>query len=262
MVSTMEPPPVIALDAENAAASAASQRRPRAWPWSRLDLGHPLFKLAVVGALVAVTFGVAVSFQEPAETTNAIASSAPSASALLAPIQAPTASSIAVAAAPAREPDSAEPIDVDPEDAPVHHHGSSHKKVSVSHAPDAKAGDAVGYRDGEPVHMTLTIVDGKPVEVHTAAAFRRMKAAAARAGLSLVIVSGFRTMERQKELYADYRAGRGHLAALPGHSNHQSGHALDLAVADQKVRAWLEAHAAEFEFRRTIPSESWHWEHG
>jgi LAS superfamily LD-carboxypeptidase LdcB len=67
-------------------------------------------------------------------------------------------------------------------------------------------------------------------------------------------------MERQKELYADYLAGRGHLAALPGHSNHQSGHALDLAVSGPNVLAWLEAHAADFGFRRTVPKEPWHWE--
>ncbi len=37
--------------------------------------------------------------------------------------------------------------------------------------------------------------------------------------------------------YADYKEGRGHLAAVPGFSNHQSGQALDLAVdaGDQRI---------------------------
>jgi LAS superfamily LD-carboxypeptidase LdcB len=88
-----------------------------------------------------------------------------------------------------------------------------------------------------------------------------MRAAAQKANVSIVVVSGFRTMDRQRELYADYKEGRGHLAAVPGFSNHQSGQALDLAVQAPKVRAWLESHAADFGFRRTVPTEPWHWEH-
>lgn len=122
-------------------------------------------------------------------------------------------------------------------------------------------GRVTGYRDGRPIQITVTIVDGFPVEVHTAAAFERMRSAAARAGVRLRIRSGFRTMEHQRALYAAYRAGRGNLAALPGHSNHQSGRALDLDVRAPGVLRWLEAHAREFGFRRTVPTESWHWEY-
>lgn len=122
-------------------------------------------------------------------------------------------------------------------------------------------GRVTGYRDGRPIQITVTLVDGRPVEVHTAAAFERMRAAAARAGVRIRVVSGFRTLEHQRALFAAYRAGRGNLAAAPGHSNHQSGHALDLNVTAPGVLRWLEAHAREYGFRRTVPSESWHWEH-
>jgi hypothetical protein len=121
-------------------------------------------------------------------------------------------------------------------------------------------GPVTGYRDGRAFSCTVTLVDGKPVEVRTAAAFERMRAAASRAGIAVRSVRGFRTMDHQRALYAACRAGRGNLAALPGFSNHQSGHALDLNVTGPGVLRWLERHARDFGFRRTVPTETWHWE--
>ncbi|MEA2751628.1 MAG: hypothetical protein QOI41_5771, partial [Myxococcales bacterium] len=65
---------------------------------------------------------------------------------------------------------------------------------------------------------------------------------------------------KQRELYALYKAHRGNLAAPPGYSNHQSGHALDLNTKAAGVNSWLVKHAAAFGFRRTVPSENWHYE--
>jgi LAS superfamily LD-carboxypeptidase LdcB len=218
-------------------------------PTHRIELSHPFVKLALLAGMV-LGLGVVASLQAP----PALATSAPASSASAAP------SSLVAASSPAPSPETeVVPHDVDDDEQPVRPKSGS-KKRATSHAPDAKAGPTTGYRDGEPVRMNLTIIDGKPVEEKTAAQFRKMRAAAQRDGITLLVVSGFRTMERQRELYADYRAGRGHLAALPGHSNHQSGHALDLAVSAPKVRAWLESHAGTFGFRRTVPSEPWHWE--
>jgi hypothetical protein len=50
------------------------------------------------------------------------------------------------------------------------------------------------------------------------------------------------------------------LAAQPGYSNHQSGHALDVNTSAPGVYAWLAAHGGEFGFSETVPSENWHWE--
>lgn len=122
------------------------------------------------------------------------------------------------------------------------------------------AGAAQGFVDGRATRITVTRLDGKPVEVHTAIAFERMRAAAQRDGVSLRINSGFRTMEHQQALYAAFRQGRGNLAARPGESNHQSGHALDLNTATPGVLPWLQRNARRFGFRRTVPSEPWHWE--
>jgi hypothetical protein len=123
------------------------------------------------------------------------------------------------------------------------------------------AGRVMGYVEGQARSLTVIPVDERPVEVATARAFERMRTAARRAGVEIRIVSGFRSMDHQRVLYAQFRAGRGNLAAQPGFSNHQSGHALDLNTSTPGVRAWLEAHARDYGFRRTVPSEGWHWEH-
>jgi LAS superfamily LD-carboxypeptidase LdcB len=107
--------------------------------------------------------------------------------------------------------------------------------------------------------IDLTILEGKAVEIDTAAAFERMRAAADAEGVTLRVVSGFRSMQKQRELYEGYRNG-GALAAVPGFSNHQSGHALDLNTFARGVYAWLVRNAASYGFKRTVPSEAWHWE--
>ncbi len=123
---------------------------------------------------------------------------------------------------------------------------------------------AVGYVQGKPVSITVVAINGKPVELTTARAYRTMHTAAARAGIEIKVVSGFRTMAEQEHLYGCYihcSCNNCNLAARPGHSNHQSGHALDLNARDPAVGAWLRAHAHEYGFRNTIASEPWHWEY-
>ncbi len=122
------------------------------------------------------------------------------------------------------------------------------------------AGPALGYVDARPVHIVVTRIDDKPVEVHTATAYQAMRDAARRAGIALRIVSGFRTMEHQQALYRAYRQGHGNLAAQPGTSNHQSGHALDLNTSSPGVFRWLQRNAQRFGFHRTVSTEPWHWE--
>jgi hypothetical protein len=81
--------------------------------------------------------------------------------------------------------------------------------------------------------------------------------------VNLHIVSGFRTMQEQEYLYSCYthcNCNSCNLAARPGYSNHQSGHALDLNTSASGVYSWLEAHGAHYGFARTVPSEAWHWE--
>jgi len=123
---------------------------------------------------------------------------------------------------------------------------------------------ATGYRSGKKFDICVTTIDGKLVEVNTARAYLRMRKAARTSGVSLYVVSGFRTMAKQRYLYGCYKSKRcngGNLAAPPGYSNHQSGKALDLNTSARGVYSFLANRGRNYGFRRTVPSEAWHWEH-
>ena len=119
---------------------------------------------------------------------------------------------------------------------------------------------AVGYRNGRPHRIKVVSLGWAEVEVSTARAYLAMAAAAAEDGIELWITSGFRSQEEQRAFYQAYREGWGNRAARPGHSNHQSGAALDLYVGGG-VYDWLARNARRFGFKRTVPGEPWHWEH-
>lgn len=121
--------------------------------------------------------------------------------------------------------------------------------------------DLPGVRHGRRHMVQVVSIGSTAVEVHTARAFQAMYRAAARSGIELAIESGFRTRAEQAELYRAWRRRQGNRAARPGRSNHESGRALDLVVVDPEVRAWLEANAARFGFKRTVRGEAWHWEY-
>lgn len=123
---------------------------------------------------------------------------------------------------------------------------------------------ANGYRRGKKIRICVTKIDGKLVEVNTARAYLRMRSAARKKGVTLHVVSGFRSMAQQRYLYNCYKTKRcngGNLAAPPGYSNHQSGKALDLNTSSRGVYTFLANRGRAYGFRRTVPSEKWHWEH-
>lgn len=120
----------------------------------------------------------------------------------------------------------------------------------------------LGMSHAQPEPLAVVAINPHiRAEVRTALAFWRMAAAARRAGVELQITSGFRSQQEQAALFDLYRRGRGPLASRPGHSNHQSGHALDLETRSPRVRAWLKRHAEDYGFLRTVPSERWHFEY-
>lgn len=129
--------------------------------------------------------------------------------------------------------------------------------------------------------------DGREHRLTSAAAtaWRNLKAAAARDGEALAVVSAFRSMERQAEIIrAKLRAGQSideilEVSAFPGYSEHHTGRAVDVTgpackplTADFEQTAafrWLEAHADAHGFRLSYPRdnafgyqyEPWHWCH-
>src|SRR5205085_4626496 len=92
--------------------------------------------------------------------------------------------------------------------------------ASVGVDCSAKRSDT-GYKSGSPYSITVVKADGKPIEIATASMYARMQRAAAKAGVSIRVVSGFRTMSEQKYLYNCYltkSCNGGNLAARPGYS--------------------------------------------
>jgi len=127
--------------------------------------------------------------------------------------------------------------------------------------PLASARTATGWSKGRQKKIELVHVDGHELESKAAKAFREMSRAARKQGIRLGIRSGFRSHDKQKQLYARFRRGWGHLAAKPGYSNHQSGLAVDIDIDEYKVYEWLKQHANKYGFKKTVKREAWHWEY-
>lgn len=127
--------------------------------------------------------------------------------------------------------------------------------------------------------------DGRPVLLtpRAAAAWHRMRAAAALDGIELAPVSGFRSVARQARIIRlKLAAGESigsilRFVAAPGCSEHHTGRALDIGRpgAEElnarfgRTRAfrWLARRAGRFGFRLSYPRdnphgigyEPWHW---
>jgi D-alanyl-D-alanine carboxypeptidase len=98
----------------------------------------------------------------------------------------------------------------------------------------------------------------------TAAAAEAMFAAAAQAGVAMVLASGYRSYTTQVATYNGYVAARGQAdadtaSARPGYSEHQTGWAFDIAdgngvcgfqpcFADQPSAVWAKANGHRFGF--------------
>jgi len=119
-----------------------------------------------------------------------------------------------------------------------------------------------------------------------ARAFKDMQAEAARAGVGLVPISGFRSVAYQERLFeravARYgsRAEAARRVAPSGYSEHHTGEAVDIGNRDRgecdveacfartRAYAWLRENARRFGFELSFPKagpvefEPWHWRFG
>jgi LAS superfamily LD-carboxypeptidase LdcB len=135
---------------------------------------------------------------------------------------------------------------------------------------------AAVYRKGKPDVVDIEVIDdkGHALEAVAAQAFERMQHAANHDGVTFVVNSAFREHEHQERLYRDYQRKLSVWAvkkempkpapvAPPGFSLHETGQAVDIESAGGTNAAyrWLTEHAAEYGFKRTVPSEAWHWEY-
>ena len=99
------------------------------------------------------------------------------------------------------------------------------------------------------------------------ARFKAAQAAAKKEGQVLYIASGFRTLARQKVLFAQAVKKYGSekeaskWVAPPMISHHPWGTALDVNYPDEPVGAgWLEVHGWKFGLCRVFENEWWHFE--
>lgn len=110
-------------------------------------------------------------------------------------------------------------------------------------------------------------------------AFTKMKEDAAKEGINLKIVSGYRSYDRQKTIYNNYVARDGKseadtYSARPGHSEHQTGLAADINLVDTsfantKEGKWLANNCYKYGFILRYPKgkesitgyiyEPWHF---
>jgi len=97
--------------------------------------------------------------------------------------------------------------------------------------------------------------------------FKAAQAAAAHDGQRIYIVSGFRSLSRQKSLYNQAIRKYGSVdeaskwVAPPLVSHHPWGIAIDVNYPDEPVGAgWLEVHGYKFGLCRVFENEWWHFE--
>lgn len=236
------------------------------WPW-------------FVAALVALLLlGGAIWAQQTGYLTSLTANTTPVDSQQVVPTE-PQPEEI-------KEPESQQETEKEPEPTPE---------------PEVDRSGANGYEGNETLPQEPTVIKGilmaskqyplpadyAPGESEEArAAFEEMAAAARVDGFELVAFSGYRSFERQQELYKRYVKNDGQEAAdrysaRPGHSEHQTGLALDIgeknfeehfareSFGETEAGKWVATNAHRFGFILRYPEgkekitgymyEPWHF---
>jgi transglycosylase-like protein with SLT domain/D-alanyl-D-alanine carboxypeptidase-like protein/putative Flp pilus-assembly TadE/G-like protein len=134
-------------------------------------------------------------------------------------------------------------------------------RISIEARAEAAASVPVTYEEsptmasGGGYSGPLAYRTGKPMRPDVAVAFDRLAAAAAGAGIQLVVVSGFRSDAEQARLWAQNPDPR--WVAPPGTSLHRCATELDLGPST--AYGWLAANASRFGFLKRYPWEAWHF---
>ena len=141
------------------------------------------------------------------------------------------------------------------------------------------------YSEAQPDAL-VSIAPGVQLHRDAAIALERLLDAAAADGVDLRVLSAYRSIDLQKEIFFEVKSERNQSAleraqvsAPPGFSEHSTGYAVDLGDGrapgtDLSERfestpafAWLQAHANRYHFTLSFPSgnpqgvsyEPWHW---
>ena len=156
-----------------------------------------------------------------------------------------------------------------------------------SSVPDESLLGHRAYTEAPP--ETLIAIDGSGEHLlrePAAKAFIAMQDAARAAGVPLVPLSAYRSIEDQQYLFFDVKSQRGQdantraeVSAPPGYSEHHTGYALDIgdpsapethlsvSFEDTPAFQWLQENASYYSFELSFPPdntqginyEPWHW---
>ncbi len=116
-------------------------------------------------------------------------------------------------------------------------------------------GEGPAIASGGGYSGPLVYRNGEGMRPDVAAAFDRMAAAAAADGISLIVVSGFRSDAEQAELFAAHPDPK--WVAPPGTSLHRCATELDLGP--ESAYGWLASNASRFGFLQRYSWEAWHF---
>ncbi|MBR5508505.1 MAG: M15 family metallopeptidase [Lachnospiraceae bacterium] len=163
--------------------------------------------------------------------------------------------------------------------------------------PEAEEWEILLVNDSHPLQrnfeVELEAVGSQCVDVRIREPLEKMMSDMRLEGMRPLVCSGYRTLERQTELFREYveqklKEGMGYddafyraknRIAVPGTSEHQTGLAVDIVgishqclddeQADTEEAVWLEKHCAEYGFILRYPKgkqditgieyESWHF---
>jgi zinc D-Ala-D-Ala carboxypeptidase len=135
---------------------------------------------------------------------------------------------------------------------------------TTSLSPPTALGDTDGaVRDGVRV-FALDVPAVANLEPRLLRALRQAATDAASDGVEIVVKSGWRSREYQKQLlrhavakYGSEKAAA-RWVATPDRSSHVSGHAVD--VGPSRATAWLSRHGAKYRLCQIYRNEPWHYE--
>lgn len=175
-----------------------------------------------------------------------------------------------------------------PEFAPKSNNSTSIDFSKTSKKSDMKPQTMFGhlaYAEADKSTLT-TLSSNKNVKGNKQAvkALDKMATDAKKEGINLTVISGFRSIERQKQLFYGKAQDRGQtpeqrarLSAPPKFSEHHTGYAFDLSVDGKtefnsnfdktKGFKWLEQNASNYGFemsfsrnnKQGVSYEPWHW---
>jgi len=157
-------------------------------------------------------------------------------------------------------------------------------KFEIKRNHDARILGHLPYKE-TPKEKLVLIEPNIEVHMDMRDSLLRMREEAKKDGIYLVFLSGYRSINLQKDIFYSLKsirnqeaAERARVAAPPGYSDHSTGFAIDIGDATQRETdyetdfentdafRWLKKNAAKFHFKlsfnkdnKYIDYEPWHW---